>query len=521
MTEFLDNLQKISDKLNNLSATDKGATTLKSSLNYNVDFFFKAAAMRTHDKETINVLAEKATIENNEIFLANILNLRDCRNGAGEKRTAIISFLTFLNTQQYSVEYDLLCTELFLEHGYYKDILSLMFDDNLNPTFLYNACITIIKTQLNKDLETVLLKLSNQSTKNRPSVSLLAKWMPSVNCTSKRTIKMAKKLASDMKMSVKEYRQMLSSIRQHLNLVETKMCNREFDSIEYSQVPSKAGLLYRNAFLRNDESRYTQYIESVSKGEQKINTGTLNPYNIVHKLIHDDLSISYSCTEDEIKVLDTYWDNLKNQFKDVSQDSLVMCDVSGSMKGTPLEVALALTIYIAERNKGIFHNKWLSFSATPKLHTLSGNTLSEKIQNIDFRDWNGTTNLESAFDIILTSCLSTNDPQANLPKSLYIISDMEFDACTQSSSSIDTVYKTFTEKYAKHNLKLPNIIFWNVDSKNINNIPVEFDQHGTALISGYSTNILQSIIDNIELTPLNIMNEKLKPYIQKIKEYFK
>jgi hypothetical protein len=356
-------------------------------------------------------------------------------------------------------------------YGRYDDLLSLL------DTPLEQEVLDIVSSTLEADLKAKV-------------PSLLAKWLPSENATSKETKRLASLIRSKLKLSSKEYRKTLSILRARIKLVEHNLTNKDYESLNYEAVPSNAGLKYRKAFFRNDEINYNKYLENVKKGKAKINTSTLTPVDIVAKVLNPTYDIT----------LEMLWANLPNYFEGREENSIVVADVSGSMSGKPMATAISLAMYVAERNKGLFHNNFLTFSSNPQLVEIKGSNLREKVYFISKADWGRNTNLNRIFDLLLKTAIKNGLSEQDMPKRLYIVSDMEFDVAVDQQSN----YWSMVGQYKNAGYKIPEIVFWNVNSIN-KTIPVRFDTKGTALVSGSNPSIFKSLLSGNLTSPEVVM----------------
>lgn len=471
--------------------TLNGSLTYSSSLNANVDLFFLGSALRGQTEDRITSLFAKAMVENADLALANLWYIRDIRNGQGERQQArnIVKYLGQNYPNLITVEF----LQKLVNYGRYDDIL------------------TLLETHNSLIIEFIRERLANED-------NLLAKWLPSENTSSKKTKEYAKKIRQGLGISSVEYRKILSQLRAKQKLVETTLTNKDYDALEYEHIPSKAGLKYRKAFLNHDAERYKSYLNQVNSGEKKINTGTLTPVDIVGKYFQNAYGwYSSTCSRpSDDKVLNTMWNNLPDVFDGKYENSIVVADTSGSMltsygntKVKPLSVAVSLAMYIAERNKGLFKDTFMTFSTTPQLQEIKGKDLFEKINNLSSADWHGSTDLDAVFDTILRACCEHNVEEDECPKRIYIVSDMEFNGCVKSNA---TTMNRIREKYIECGYQIPQIFFWNVNSKT-DNIPVRYNEGGVALISGFSPNILKYVLKTGEISPQSIMLDTLSKYM--------
>lgn len=454
-------LLKAMHKNTSYSTTENGALTFLRSGSNLVDFFAQGGATRNNVSLGLD-LFKKAYAEDPQSALRILFYLRDVRGGQGERNL----FRTCL--QSLGSDFPEVFTQIIPfvpEYGRWDD---LFFD---NP-----VCFAAIQAQLSVDIAS-----------EHPS--LLAKWLPSINASSAKTRAKAKFIITKLGFkSEKEYRKTLSAIRAKLKVVEIDMSANKWGDINYSAVPSQASRIYKNAFAKHDSVRYAEFINKAEKGEVKINASTLYPYQI-----YDSVNNNYS------KTLEALW----NQLPDYTQgkNALVVADVSGSMYGQPMSVSVSLALYFAERNKGPFKDHFLTFTDDSRLQSIVGNTLKSRMNSIETADWGGSTNIQSAFAAILKAGTENNVSPEDMPSTIYIISDMEFNYCT-SGTNFDGI----KAQYERSGYKLPNIVFWNVSARQ-KNIPVECNTYGVALVSGFSPSVFRLVVEN--KTPEQVMFETI------------
>jgi hypothetical protein len=327
---------------------------------------------------------------------------------------------------------------------------------------------------------------------------LAAKWMPRPNVNNREKKRQASALRKFLKLTPSTYRKMLAELS---STVEQLMCANEFDKINYSHVPSKAMSDYMRAFGKRDGERFTSFIESVKKGDVKINAGAVYPYDIVKNL-------KYGSSDGA----DVQWDALPNYLENNNEQFLPVVDVSGSMECpagnnpnvTCMDVAISLGLYISERNEGAFKDSFITFSNRPSLQVLKG-SLSERYKQLSRADWCMSTNIEKVFTTILNSAVSNNVPQSEMPTMVLILSDMEFNQGTSGNWN-KSAQEIFESKFAEAGYKMPKIVYWNIQSRN-NNFPVQFNKEGVGLVSGFSPSLLTSVLSGKDLTPFSMMME--------------
>ena len=335
-------------------------------------------------------------------------------------------------------------------------------------------------------------------------ISLLAKWLPSVNASSKDTRNKGRRMASLLGMSEPMYRKTLSALRKYTDILENRLRERDY-TFNYEVQPSCAMFKYRSAFIRNDGERYTEYLNKVNNGEAKLNAGRLYPYDIVRAVLKGGISVEGRLS------LDTAWKALPDLTAAKGENALAVIDGSGSMTWgmsgiRPIDAALSLGIYFAEHNKGRFANHFITFSETPQLVEIKGRDIYEKTRYCASFNEVANTNLEAVFLLILKTAVKNCLKQSEMPERLYIISDMEFDCCVIGGNN-DTLFDTMQKAYKKHGYSLPKIIFWNVSARQ-NNLPVTRSQTGAALVSGFSP-ALFDMVSGGDISPEKVMNDIL------------
>lgn len=474
----------------NTTETWNGAKAYSSTYNANLDLFGKIGSSRNDIPQAVS-LFNAAYAENPETATRILFYARDIRGGQGERSVFKALFRELVITDS-PIGRKLVSLVPF--YGRWDDLLVL------EDTKVWNDVMNLISSQLEADL------------KSQGSVSLLAKWLPSVNASSKNTVRLGKKIAKYLGQAESNYRKFLSSLRAKIAIVEQAMCAGKWDEINYEHLPSKAALMYRKAFKKHDETRYKEYIEAVQKGEKKINASTLYPYDIAVPVISGSYYDECSMSELERNVLDAQWKALPNYMEGHEFNGLVLADVSGSMysaysgKTRPIDVSISLATYIAERNTGIWKDTFLAFESEPKLVKLSGSDIYSKLMSVKRSTSHmGSTNLIGAIKAILKTATSNNLTQGELPQSLIVISDMQFDhACTSNKR---TNFEQMQKLYRKAGYEMPSVIFWNVNSAS--NVPMTVDDTGTALVSGCSPSILKAVLSRRIISPVDLMNDAI------------
>ncbi len=466
---LLDNIKKEQ----NYTLTENDALALNSTSDALVDLFAISGAMREREDQEITALFAKAMVEDKLTATKLAFYTRDVRGGLGERRTGRL-MLKYLAENYPDIFRKNL--EYVADYGRWDDLVYLLDS-------AADVVVPLLKKQLDEDLAGM---------KEMKPVSLLAKWLPSVNTSNKDTVRKGRFLAKQFNMSEKEYRKTLAALRNYLNVVETDMSANRFEDIVYPEVPSKAMNNYRNAFRRHDEERFSDFLNKVEKGEEKINSSVLYPYDIVEKYLYHSNGVD--------KVLEEQWKALPN-YVEGENNFLVMADVSGSMYGRPMATSVGLAMYFAERNKGPFANTFMTFSERPELVTIKGENLFEKIRYIQNANWAMNTNLEAAFRLLLYTAVKYKTPKEEMPSSIVVITDMEIDRCVSGGWLF---YDMMKKQFEDSGYEMPNVVFWNVNSRH-NTYHASFDRKGVQLASGQSTTVFESLVKGISLTPYEYM----------------
>jgi hypothetical protein len=473
--------------VSNVAYTEKGAITNKSTLSSVLDWFGQGGALRQRaPQDTVNLFS-RAFAEDRLLATKILFYFRDVREGQGERQT-FRNIFNWLGQHYTDVARKNLENVAF--YGRWDDLYALV------GTPLEAEVFALFAKQLKADIKNM---------KAGESVSLLAKWLKSENTSSKESVRLARKTREALELTPKRYRKILSALRKHIDVLEVKMCSGDWSHIDFERVPSKASLNYRKAFGKHDQTRYAAYLESVKKGEAKMNATVVYPYEIFRSLVKTPYG-GATPSPQEILQADLQWKSMPNWMGKNEHKGIVIADCSGSMfSGVPnIFVAVSLAIYFAERNVGPFKDLWMNFSESPTFQRLKGQNLYEKYQNMDKNNWGGTTNLQSAFDMILNTARQNKVAQSDMPQVLYVISDMEFDSASYRNDK--TNFQVMKDKYEAAGYQLPRVVWWNVAARN-ENFPIRSDDTGTCMVSGCSPSILKSLMSAITFDPLSIVYE--------------
>lgn len=456
-----------------VTLTENGGRALSTTGDKLLNLFTVLGALRSRPTDVIDKF-DAAFRENADLATKMAFYGRDVRGGLGERAVGrlMLRELAIINP-------DVVKANLanIVKFGRYDDLF-VFFDTSVETDM-----IEFIKKQLVFDYKCM---------KSYQQVSLLAKWMPSINASSEHTKALAHRFVKAFNTTPREYRKTLSALRKYIDVTEVKMSANKWTDIDYKAVPSNAMSNYGSAFARHDYEGFSRYMDTVKSGDVKINAATLYPYNLIETLRKGNRDV----TEAQWKALPNYVEG-DNNF-------LIMADVSGSMRGRPIYTSIGLAIYFAERNHGAFANKFMTFTDTPKIVEVTGDSLYGKYKSF-FNHVGYNTNLEAAFDAILSTAVRTHCPQEDLPKALVIISDMEIDYWDGGSL-------TFTEemrkRFADAGYEMPKLVYWNVDSRKDTFLASKNDPN-TILVSGQSASTFKNLIKGIALSAFEIMVQTL------------
>ena len=468
----------------NITYTENGAVTNVSTGSECLDLFARIGALRSASDEDITDIFLRAYAENADLAVKTLFFARDIRGGLGERRVFRVILRWLADNEPETCRKNLYFVG---EYGRYDDLLCLF------GTACEQDMLDVIREQLRKDQEAM---------DDGSAVSLLGKWLPSVNASCAETVRLAKKTARALGMTDAQYRRTLTALRARIRILENNLREKDY-TFEYEKQPSRALFKYRAAFRRNDEERYQAFLDRAGTDSSAMHTGTLAPYDVIAPIIS---SFGRAFSEEERKSLDVTWNALEDFTGD--ENALVVVDGSGSMywEGRPLPAAVAqsLGIYFAEHNRGAFRNHFITFSALPKLVEVRGRDIVEKVRYcMSFNDCSNT-DLEKVFDLLLRTAVKNRVPQEEMPAKLYIISDMEFDCCSHADM---TNFRSAQKMFAAFGYVLPQVVFWNVQSRNRQQ-PVAKNEQGVCLVSGCNAQIF-SMLKNDSLDPYHFMMQIL------------
>ena len=491
--------------LNNVGTTENGARTHIASGSKLVDFF-DAMGGKRHAPLEILPYFDAAWDEDPLNAMKLVFHLRNPRGGLGERRVFDVLVKHLLESscphKRMAISANI---HLMAKYGRWDDLLIVHEFGRRAPSVNEDTPSVIASRMLLNQLSADLKQAADPEFK----VSLVAKWLPSENASSKGTRKLAHRLMKEWGWNTKKYRQALKVCRRALGdaVVETKMSARQFEDIEFSNVCSKAGLNYREAFHKRSKVKYEKWLEDVKEGKVKVNASVLHPHEIAFQAALVDHSPA------QRMALDNAWNALPDY--DLAGDAAVVVDVSASMtfepvsgRTYPIHVATALGLYLSERNRGLFHKHVITFDDEPQLVKLAEGDVVDKIKQLEDIPWGGSTNLQGTFDLILESAKKSKASNEDMPKYIYIITDGEFNQMVDRHT--ETNYEAVKAKFADAGYDMPVLVFWNVQKRNAS-VAMKSNDYGM-LVSGFSPAILEAVMRAEEINPYDCMLAAIEPY---------
>ena len=463
----------------NIAYTENGAVSNATTGSDCLDLFATVGALRRESDDEIITRFVRAYTENRDAAMKLLFFARDIRGGLGERRVFRVILRWLACHEPASVRKNLAYVS---EYGRYDDLLTLM------GTPCESEMLDLLKAQFEAD---------NTALQSGGEVSLLAKWLPSVNASNPETVRNGKKIARHFGLTDAAYRKALVALRAHIRIIENNLREKDY-TFDYAKQPSKALYKYRKAFLRNDGERYGSFISRVNSGEAKLHADTLAPYELVEPYLNinhftaSSRSFMKPVTEQEKAVLNATWASLPDFGN--TENALAVIDTSCSMywaaKPLPAAVALSLGLYFAEHNRGLYRNHFIEFSARPQLIEIKGETFADRLRYVASFNEVANTNLVAVFDLILNSAVKNRALPEELPAKLIVISDMEFDVCVANADK--SVFENAKERFRYHGYKLPEVVFWNVASRTRQQ-PVTMNEQGVALVSGCTPRLFEMV----------------------------
>ena len=507
MNAFMNGLKNA----NNFTYTENGGLTHKTTKSDLLDMFAMGAAMRKRPDADVILMFRKAFAENPTYALKCLFYIRDARGGQGERRFFRVVLKDLARFDTEAARRNL---KFVPEFGRWDDLYIFV------GTPLEKDALQFMKEQLALDVQC-------------KTPSLLAKWLKSENTSSADSRYLANKTRIFLAMSHKQYRKTLSILRQRINVLERLMSAGKWDEIEFDKIPSRAGMIYKNAFARHDIERAKNenvqtYADFAKDTTKKVNAKVLYPYECVAEAVKAAgvsrgfgfgyRPTNYTDADTNRVMINKYWDNLADYFNGASFNGLAVVDTSASMRGSdasaPINVAISLGMYCAEKAKGPFAGHYVSFSSRPQLIDVEGVDFVDKVYRIYQTNLCENTNIEATFDMLLNTAIANHCTQDDLPQNIIVISDMEFDDGVGSwrtgrsltAHNAETVMEGIANKWAAHGYKMPHLIYWNVDARQ-NNIPQDLGNGRVSYVSGMSPSIFSTIMTG--KTGYDLMMEKL------------
>ena len=472
----------------NYKLTENGGIALKSTLNDVLDMFALCGAYRTRSEEDCIFMFKKAFEDNDDLAMKCLFYLADCRGGQGERRFFRVCFKWLANNYPEVAKKNI---KFIPTYRRWDDILY-----SCVGTPIEKDALAFIKKQLALDTEC-------------KTPSLLAKWLPSENASARETKKMGNIVRQYLNMTHKQYRAILSELRSRINIVEKLMSENRWDEIEFDKIPSRAGLIYKNAFARKDIIA-KKYEEFAKDENTTVNAKVLYPYECVAKVTNSTGWGLDRLSKTDRAMIEKYWNNLPDYFDGKQSNILCVVDTSGSMTGwgeasAPINVAISLGMYAAERAGGPFKDHYISFSSRPQLIKVEGVDFADKVYRIYKTNLCQNTDLAKTFNMLLDIADRPETKEEDIPETIVVISDMEIDYMSDwNENQAMTEMEKIRKKWASHGHKLPRLVYWNVQARQ-NTI---LDKGpAVSFVSGMSPSIFECIITG--KNGMDLMLEKL------------
>lgn len=487
----------------NVSVTENGAIGYKTTGHPLLDINFAASSLRSKSEKEIVDMFEKAYYDTPLDSILWLFYLRDVRGGMGERRSFRIILKHMADNHPKEIAGVI---PYIAEYGRYDDMWVLLETQFKEPV------IKLLKEQIVSDL--------NGVKENKP-ISLLGKWLPSRCSKNAKNKQYVNLICINLGISPYTYQKITSTLRKHLKIVECDMSAGRWSVIDYNKVPAKANLLYNSAFLKHDEERRRRFLSALENHEEgvKINAGTLFPHDIVHKYWNN-----LNCDQ----TLEELWKALPGGTG--YTDVMIVCDGSFSMHNLidkksslqAMEACFALTIYFAERAEGVFKNRFITFSSRPKYVDIGNcKTLIDKLNCLLRHNECSSTDIKKVFDMILETAVNNHLTQEQLPKTVLVLSDMEFDSYSACSPRLNaTLFDYITKRYKNAGYKMPKLAFWNLCSRT-GTIPMKQNENGLVLVSGFSPATMKMVMSG-NLDPFDAMldvlyTERYRPIYEAVK----
>ncbi|KAJ3125640.1 hypothetical protein HK100_010678 [Physocladia obscura] len=491
--------------MNGMTTTWNGAASHATTGSALLDLFY--AASRGIEEARLATLAAEAYKEDPLVRIATAkiaAYVRDVRGGKGERSVGRM-LLAWLAVHDPALAIHNL--PLFANtYGRFDDVLAVLppvekIKEATTSTTSNSPVAAAVYNLWASQLETDLAELSKNP--NSAKISLAAKWIPSENKAGDKKYGITKNLtrALSLKNNSELRKVYLTPLRKRLALLESFMCAKDWDAIQFQNVPSVAMKIHggkNKVFEKRTGERFTAYKEGLSKGTTKVNAKDLFPHEIVNQYIGYGASVN--------ELLEAQWRIILEKGSELGDLSsvLVMSDVSSSMRGLPMQISIALGVLVSQLTSAEWKGLVMTFEATPRFHLVQGKTLKEQVDCLAKAPWGGNTNFLAALDLILATATKNKLAADAMPKKLIVISDMQFDSANGSAQG--TNYDALMARYIAAGYKVPHLVFWNVNGST-SDYPTTNVMPNVSLISGYSPAVLKAVLKGVEITPyLTMMN---------------
>jgi hypothetical protein len=494
--------------MSNFTQTENGAVALQTSGSCIVDYFMMYT--RTLPNDSNYKYLQECWNKDPEQTVAIIFNGRDRVSGKKEKKVSNEAMLWLRRNKPNTYRANIMT--FVNKYGCWKDLLYIAYHLKKKEVFSKNFELELFANKLREDQ---LLASDNNT------VSLCAKWAPSENDRNDTRRHFAQKIASilygkeDSKKMERYRKEFLVPLRKKIKIVETLMCENRWGEIDYENVPGVASKKYLKAFNKHDKERYNNFLEDVRSGKKEIKVTGILPHELLKFYIDNP--------EGPNETIELQWRTIIENVKSAGclKSALAMIDISGSMFSAsngdiPARCAISLGILTSLCCEGSFHKKVMSFSEKPTIVTLQGDSLYDCWKDVQKIPMGYNTNFIACTQTILDLANMFNVPDEQLPKKLIALTDMQFDAVTDNPHDLKTTYEHIVQMYKENNYTPAKFIFWNLNSDHHESFPVRCDVEGTALVSGFSEQLLKIFMNYDEFDSNLIVQEILLPYIKEV-----
>jgi hypothetical protein len=345
------------------------------------------------------------------------------------------------------------------------------------------------------------------------------KWAPRPGGMHQKETLIIGDISAALNMGFDEYRRLISVACRKAKVPESFVGGGLWDQVDYKHMPSLCREIWgKRVFQKHDAVRYDAYLEDCKAGRAKLPTASLLPHRVVVKA-EEERSIEQ----------DLQWAGLVDRMRVARKDAGMMfpvVDVSGSMDGTPMEMAVAFGLLLAESADcgSPEFGRMITFHSVPKIvgipdiplkgQELTAGGLADRAKSVKSMEWGGSTDMDLTFDLVLDLCMANGLSDDFVSKGIVIVfSDMDFDESRERGADPwETVHEAIVRKFKTAGYSgPPRIVFWNLKEEPSDGMPVRYDTPGVVALSGHSSTLLEAFLSGsfATMTPLSVMRDLL------------